>query len=76
MLYVNESDEVIMARALQIMQATLERRDAGIARLKPRTDFANHVLDSMATGNEPQGYSDFRFQKLKILNQIEITLYL
>ena len=32
---MNESDEVIMARALQIMQATLERRDAEIARLKP-----------------------------------------
>ena len=32
----DESDEVIMARALQIMQAML----------KPRTDYADHVLDS------------------------------
>ena len=31
----DESDEVILARALQIMQATLECRDAEIARLKP-----------------------------------------
>lgn len=31
----DESDEVIMARALQIMQATLQRRDEQIARLQP-----------------------------------------
>ena len=41
----DESDEVILARALQIMQATLERRDAGIARLAPRAEYADHVLD-------------------------------
>ena len=44
----DESDEVIMARALQIMQATLERRDAEIALLKPRAQYADHVLDSIA----------------------------
>lgn len=44
----DESDEVIMARALQIMQATLERRDREIARLAPRAQYADHVLDSIA----------------------------
>ena len=43
----DESDEVILARALQIMQATLERRDREIARLKPRAEYADHVLDSI-----------------------------
>ena len=43
----DESDEVILARALQIMQATLERRDAEIARLRPRAEYADHVLDSI-----------------------------
>ena len=42
-----ESDEVILARALQIMQATLLRRDEQIAKLKPRADYADHVLDSI-----------------------------
>ena len=44
----DESDEVIMARALQIMQATLQRRDEQIARLQPRADYADHVLDSIS----------------------------
>ena len=44
----DESDEVIMARALQIMQATLQRRDEQIAQLKPRADYADHVLDSIS----------------------------
>ena len=44
----DESDEVIMARALQIMQATLQRRDELIARLQPRADYADHVLDSIS----------------------------
>lgn len=44
----DESDEVIMARALQIMQATLERRDAEIACLTPRAAYADHVLDSVS----------------------------
>ena len=43
----DESDEVIMARALQIMQATLQRRDEQIAMLQPRADYADHVLDSI-----------------------------
>ena len=44
----DESDEVIMARALQIMQATLQRRDEQIAKLQPRADYADHVLDSIS----------------------------
>ena len=44
----NESDEVILARALQIMQATLQRRDEQIAALKPRAEYADHVLDSIS----------------------------
>ena len=44
----DESDEVILARALQIMQATLQRRDEQIARLKPRAEYADHVLDSIS----------------------------
>lgn len=43
-----ESNEVILARALQIMHATLKRRDEQIARLQPRADYANHVLDSIS----------------------------
>ena len=42
-----ESDEVIMARALQIMQAAVQSRDEEIARLKPRADYADQVLDSI-----------------------------
>ena len=44
----DDSDEVILARALQIMQATLQRRDEQIARLKPRAEYADHVLDSIS----------------------------
>ena len=44
----DESDEVIMARALQIMQATLQRRDEQIAKLQSRADYADHVLDSIS----------------------------
>lgn len=44
----DESDEVILARALQIMQATLQRRDEQIAMLQPRADYADHVLDSVS----------------------------
>ena len=36
----DESDEVIMARALKIMQATLECRDKEIARLTPHAEYA------------------------------------
>ena len=44
----DESDEVILARALQIMQATLQRRDELIAKLQPRAEYADHVLDSVS----------------------------
>ena len=44
----DESDEIILARALQIMQATLARRDEQIAKLKPRAEYADHVLDSVS----------------------------
>ena len=49
-----ESDEVILARALQIMQATLLRRDEQIALLKPRAEYADHVLDSISCFTVPQ----------------------
>ena len=44
----DESDEVILARALQIMQATLQRRDELIAKLQPRAEYVDHVLDSIS----------------------------
>ena len=44
----DDSDEVILARALQIMQATLQRRDEQIAQLKLRAEYADHVLDSIS----------------------------
>ena len=47
-VHPDETDEVIMARALQIMQATLQRRDEQIARLQPRADYADQVLDSIS----------------------------
>lgn len=42
-----ESEKEIMKRALQIVQSTLTRRDEQIARLQPRADYADHVLDSI-----------------------------
>lgn len=44
----DESNEVILARAFQIMHATLQRRDEQIAKLQPRADYADHVLDSIS----------------------------
>ena len=44
----DESDEMIVARAFQIMQATLQRRDEEIARLKPKADYTDQVLDSVS----------------------------
>ena len=44
----NESNEVILSRALQIMQATIQRRDEQIAELKPKADYAELVLDSVS----------------------------
>ena len=42
------SDEVILARALQIMHTALERREKEIALLKPKADYADQVLDSVS----------------------------
>ena len=42
-----ESDKDILARALQIMQTAIKRRDEEIARLKPRANYADQVLDSI-----------------------------
>ena len=42
-----ETDEMVLARALQIMQTAVKRRDEEIARLKPRAEYADHVLDSI-----------------------------
>lgn len=44
----DDSDEVILARALFIMKKTLERRDEQIAQLKPRAEYADRVLDSVS----------------------------
>ena len=44
----NESDEVILARALQIMHTALERREKEIALLKPKADYADKVLDAVS----------------------------
>jgi prophage antirepressor-like protein len=42
-----ETDEEVLARALQIMQAAIQVRDEEIARLQPRADYADEVLDSV-----------------------------
>ena len=44
----DESDEEILARALQIMHATLQRKEEQIARLQPRAEYADRVLDSVS----------------------------
>ena len=43
----DETDEEVLSRALEIMQAAVLRRDEEIARLKPRADYADSVLDSI-----------------------------
>ena len=43
-----ESDEVIMARALQILHATVQRRNEQIAKLQPKANYADEVLDSVS----------------------------
>ena len=43
-----ESEVEIMARALEIVQTTIQRRDEEIARLQPRADYADEVLDSVS----------------------------
>ena len=45
---VDEPDEVILARALQIMHTALERREKEIALLKPKADYADKVLDAVS----------------------------
>ena len=42
-----EGEKEIMARALEIVQTTIRRRDEQIARLQPRADYADEVLDSI-----------------------------
>ena len=44
----DEPDEVILSRALLIMQKALERRDERIARLEPRAAYADEVIDSVS----------------------------
>ena len=44
----DEPDEVILARALQIMHTALERREKEIALLKPKADYADRVLDAVS----------------------------
>ena len=44
----DEPDEVILSRALLIMQKALERRDEQIARLEPRAAYADEVIDSVS----------------------------
>ena len=43
----DETEEEMLARALEIMQVSLQRRDEEIARLQPRADYADRVLDSI-----------------------------
>ena len=42
-----ESEKDIMARALEIVQTTLQRREEEIARLQPKADYTDEVLDSV-----------------------------
>ena len=42
-----EGEKEIMARALEIVQTTIRRRDEQIAKLQPRADYADHVLNSV-----------------------------
>ena len=42
-----ESEKEIMQRALAIVQTTIRRRDEEIAKLKPRAEYADSVLDSI-----------------------------
>ena len=44
----DESDEVILARALQIMHTALERREKEIALLRPKAEYADKMLDAVS----------------------------
>ena len=43
----DETEEEVLARALQIMKTAVKRRDEEIARLKPRANYADSVLDAI-----------------------------
>ena len=43
-----ETDAEVLARAMQIMQTSLDKRDEIIAMLQPRADYADEVLDSVS----------------------------
>ena len=47
MVGADESNEVIMARAFQIAQATIERNKTEIAMLRPKADYVDEVLDAV-----------------------------
>ena len=47
MVRPDETNEEILARALLIMQAAVQSRDEEIARLQPKADYADEVLDSV-----------------------------
>ena len=42
-----ETDAEVLARAMLIMQTSLDKRDEIIAMLQPRADYADEVLDSV-----------------------------
>ena len=42
-----ESEKEVMARAMEIVKTTLAKREEQIARLKPRAEYADSVLDSI-----------------------------
>ena len=42
-----ESEKEVMKRAMEIVKTTLARRDEQIAKLQPRADYADSVLDSI-----------------------------
>ena len=42
-----ESEKEVMARAMEIVKTTLAKRDEQIAKLKPRAEYADSVLDSI-----------------------------
>ena len=47
MVRPDETNEEILARALLIMQAAVQSRDEEIARLQPKANYADEVLDSV-----------------------------
>ena len=44
----DETDEQVLARGILVMQTTLQRRADEIARLQPKADYADEVLDSVS----------------------------